>query len=84
MILQTVRDVSMFNNQESTINKIRELWKNKLEITDAETIQVQRCHRFGPQIANRPRDIIVRFALFPDRDHDVVVMYNRVWSVDEK
>ena len=56
------------NNQESTINKIRELWKNKLEITDAETIQVQRCHRFGPQIANRPRDIIVRFAFFPDRE----------------
>ena len=60
-------------SNQTTIKKIRNIFKEKLGIEDAENKQFQRCHRLGTK---KPRDIIVRFVLFPDR--------GEVWSQRQK
>ena len=57
------------SNQE-TVRKIRDLFTNKLGIADVANIKFQRCHRLGVSSdKNKPRDVIVRFVLFPDREN---------------
>ena len=53
-----------------TISKIRDLFTNELKITDAVNIKFQRCHRLSQRSsnANNSRDVIVRFAFYPDRE----------------
>ena len=54
----------------STIAKVRDVFTNKLGITNASEIKFQRCHRMGrpSNTMKNPRDIIARFVLFPDRE----------------
>ena len=53
-----------------TVNKIVELFSQTLKIKDAHLIRFQRCHRLGikPKKMSTPRDIIVRFVFFQDRE----------------
>ena len=60
-------------NPYQTANKVRNIFKNKLQIEDSSQIDFQRCHRMGPRPktyhkSQKPRDIIIKFAFFPDRD----------------
>ena len=52
-----------------THKKIRSFFKNTLGMSEVDKIQFQRCHRMGSKMNNskQARDIIVRFALYPDR-----------------
>ena len=60
------------NNEthSKTRNKIYDFFLNTLKITDAKEIKFQRCHRLGitSDHVKKPRDIIVRFVYFPERE----------------
>ena len=45
---------------------------NQLHISNAEDMRLQRYHRLGKKFKQKSRDIIVKFAFFPDREE--------VWS----
>jgi ribA/ribD-fused uncharacterized protein len=49
---------------------ILDLFESKLGLTDATEMRFQRCHRLGVTSDHKktPREIIVRFAYFPDRE----------------
>ena len=69
------------NNETNgqTASKIREIFSQKLGIVEVEKMVFQRCHRLGPRNRNNssfPRDIIVRFAFYPDRE--------KVWENRQK
>jgi predicted RNA-binding protein YlxR (DUF448 family) len=53
-----------------TRNTIIKLWEEKLEIADAKNFHIQGFHRLGftSDPGKYPRDIIVRFAFFPERE----------------
>jgi len=55
------------NQPEDCEEKIRFIVKNKLGILD--DISIERCHRLGPvpRGGNKPRNIIVKFSRFPER-----------------
>ena len=55
---------------------IRRLWSEKMNITDANSIKIQRCHRMGAYdvSAAKPRRMVVKFAFYGDRDR---VLSNR-------
>ena len=58
-------------SNKQTLAKVRELFVNKFDMTESEAnnIRFQRCHRMGPKFRNKTRDIIMRFAYFPDREN---------------
>ena len=47
--------------------KVKAMFVDDLEITDGAQIEFQRCHRLGVK-KNGPRDVIVRFLRFSDRE----------------
>ena len=56
-------------NWEQSVEIIKNLIRNKLEITDK--IEIERAHRVGvkrPGINPRPRPLVVKFLRFVDRD----------------
>ena len=55
-----------------TNHKIRKFLSDQLHISNAEDMHFQRCHRLGKKFEQKSRDIIVKFAFFPDREE--------VWS----
>ena len=57
-------------SHKQTKSKIIELFSNTMEIKDSKFIKLQRCHRLGVKSSKHAtsRDIIVRFAFFPDRE----------------
>ena len=62
-------------SNKQTVVKICELFTDQLEIQNAKDILFQRCHRMGPRSStnsSKPREIIVRFAFFSDRE--------KIWS----
>ena len=62
----------------SPLNKVRDIFVNTLKITEGKTMDIQRCHRIGYKSGKRgrPRDIIVRFVRFPDRE--------QIWAARNK
>jgi hypothetical protein len=59
------------NEQSSeTRQTMLQLFENKLDIADASSMKIQRCHRLGytKDRAKYPREVIIRFAYYPDRD----------------
>ena len=59
-------------------HKIIQFLATEMNIENAETIKIARCHRLGPRKANsdRPRTIIAKFHWFGDRD--------KVWNSRQK
>ena len=54
---------------DQTITRIRNLFRNELGIAGASDMKFQRCHRMGYKPdRSKPRDVIVRFVLYPDRE----------------
>lgn len=62
------------NEKDSDCERfVRDLWSNKLGITD--NISIERCHRLGPRPKSgdtRSRPIIVKFSFYKERD--------RIWK----
>ena len=58
------------------LEKVRNIFSSDLGITDVENIKFQRYHRVGRKFDNQSRDVIIRFAYFPDREN--------VWSCRSK
>ena len=57
-------------SNKQTVVKICNIFTDQLEIQNAKDLLFQRCHRMGPRSltnSSKPREIIVRFAFFPDR-----------------
>ena len=48
-------------SRSSTHKKIRAFLVNSLDMSDGASIPIQRCHRIGAKLPNKPRDIIIRF-----------------------
>ena len=51
-----------------TRGKVYKFFTDSLKITDSGKIAFQRCHRMGPKMDSKGRDIIVRFQSFGDRE----------------
>ena len=53
-----------------TAEKIREMFTNSLGTVNPGILKFQRCHRLGQKKAgsNQPREIIVKFLYYPDRE----------------
>ena len=51
---------------ESTASKVLKLIKDKLSIQ--RNIEIERAHRVGRSLGNRPRTIVVKFLRFQDKD----------------
>ena len=55
-------------SRSSTLKKIRDFLVNSLDISDGASIPIQRCHRIGAKLPNKPRDIFIRFLNYGDRE----------------
>ena len=54
---------------DQTITRIRNLFRAEFGIEEASDMKFQRCHRMGYKLdRSKPRDVIVRFVLYPDRE----------------
>ena len=55
---------------DKTRKIVLDLFETKLGITEARSIKFQRCHRMGytRDRKKQPRDIIIRFVYYPDRE----------------
>ena len=67
--------ISGYETVKELFKKVTNIFVNKLGIMDGAKMDYQRCHRIGPKPrndANKPRDVIVRFVRYQDRE--------QVWS----
>ena len=59
-----VRGIDETENEswETTEAKVVKFMKSELKIPDAEIPKIDRAHRIGPKIKDRPRNVVVKFA----------------------
>ena len=59
------------SENEDCTAKVMSVIKDKMKVTDTESIKVTRCHRLGPKSPGpraRPRSIIIKFHYYPDKE----------------
>ena len=65
-----IRGISEDANEswQDTENKVKNFMKNEMKIEDTESLMVDRAHRMGTKVADKPRNIVVKFTSSKSKD----------------
>jgi hypothetical protein len=65
-----IRGISEDTNEswQDTEQKVINFMKKEMKIDDAESLMIDRAHRMGTKVANKPRNIVVKFISSKSKD----------------